>query len=224
VIEDAKRNDIGSTAQAYADGHLGKVDFWVDAKVSSFDVDAITVNAYLGSDGVKPFVENCKEHGKGMFVLVKTSNTSSGEIQDIKVCTDEEIEAVGYIPTVFTRMADLVNGWGQEVIGQRGYSSVGEVIGATYPEQAETIRKLMKKAIILVPGYGAQGASAKEVIPNFNDDGYGAIINSSREIIYAYQRKFQRDESDFDGAAREAALFMKDEITSSMKEAGILKI
>ncbi len=224
VIEDAKRNDIGSTAQAYADGHLGKVDFWGFTKISSFDVDAITVNAYLGSDGVKPFVENCKEHGKGMFVLVKTSNTSSDEIQDVKICTDEEIEAVGVMPTVFTRMAGLVNGWGQEVIGQRGYTSVGAVVGATYPEEAASIRRLMKKAIILVPGYGAQGAGAKEVILNFNDDGCGAIVNSSRGIIFAYQRKFQRDESDFDGAAREAALFMKDEITSAMKEAGILKI
>lgn len=221
VIEDAKRNDIGSTAQAYADGHLGKVDFWDDEKVSVFDVDAITVNSYLGSDGVKPFVENCKEHGKGIFALVKTSNPSSGEIQD-KNTAHILLRGEEYQPTVFTDMAKLVDKWGQDVIGERGYSSVGAVVGATYPEQAEIARKLMPNSIILVPGYGAQGGGAKEVLPNFNKDGYGAIVNSSRGIIFAYQRGFKRDETDFDGAARDAALAMKEDITSALKEAGIM--
>lgn len=222
AIEDAKRNDIGSTSKAYADGHLGEVELCDSSSISSLGVDAMTVNAYLGSDCINPFVENCKKHGKGIFVLVKTSNPSSGELQDIKVGTDEEAEAVGYTPTIFTRMAELVDKWGQELVGKRGYSSVGAVVGATYPEQAKIARKLMSKAIILVPGYGAQGARGKDVLPNFNKDGQGAIVNSSRGIIFAYQREpFKRDEAEFDHAAKESALAMRDDIVSAMKEAGI---
>lgn len=215
VIEDAKRNDIGSTARAYSDGHLGTVEFWKDERRPCFDVDCITVNGYLGSDCIKPFIEDCKKHGKGIFVLVKTSNPSSGELQDINIDTEE---------TVYTRMTRLVDEWGQEVIGERGYSSIGAVVGATYPEQAKIARRLMSKANILVPGYGAQGAMGKDTIPNFNKDGYGAIVNSARGIIFAYQREpFKRDETEFDRAARESAIAMKVDITSAMKDAGILR-
>jgi len=224
AIEDAKRNDIGSTSKAYADGHLGEVELCDATTKPSLDVDAITVNPYLGSDCTNPFVENCKKHGKGIFVLVKTSNKSSGEIQDKQTDIFGDAEKLGYVPQVFTDVAQLVDEWGRDVIGERGYSSVGAVVGATYPIQAITTRKLMSKAIILVPGVGAQGATGKDTIPNFNKDGQGAIINSSRGIIFAYQtEQFKRNEFEFDKAARESALAMKDDITSALKEAGILR-
>jgi len=222
IIEDAKRNDVGSTVQGYADGHLGKVDFWDGARVSSFDVDAITVNGYLGSDGISPFVQSCKDYAKGIFVLVKSSNPSSVELQDLEVLIIEpESSVFCHLSTVFTRMAKLVDDWGQEVIGDRGYSSIGAVVGATYPEQAAIVRKIMPKAIFLVPGYGAQGASVKNTLPSFNKDGYGAIVNSSREVIFAYQREFKRDETEFDIAARTAAISMKEDLHSAMNDAGI---
>jgi len=209
VIEDAKRNDIGSTAQAYSDGHIGMVDSF-DGKEKSFDVDCITVNPYLGSDGIKPFIESIKNYDKGIFVLVKTSNPSSGEFQD--VVTENGVR--NYII-----VARNVNKWCDETIGSSGYGSVGAVVGATYPKQAEELRKIMPKSIFLVPGYGAQGGSAKDILPCFNKDGLGAIVNSSRGIIFAYEKNGRPE--DFENASQEAALKMKDDINNALKEAGI---
>ena len=175
VIGDIKRGDIGSTSTAYAVGHLGKVA--VGSKsYYGFDEDFVTVNPYLGSDGVKPFIDVCKEEKKGIFVLVKTSNPSSGEFQDQKVDGTPLYELVG------KKVAE----WGEECMGD-SYSYVGCVVGATYPEMGKVLRKIMPKTYILVPGYGAQGGTAKDLIPYFNEDGLGAIVNSSRGIIAAYK-------------------------------------
>jgi len=208
VLIDGKRNDIGNTSQAYADGFLGKVDVFGEKK-RSFDADALTVNAYLGSDSITPFIKVCKEDGSGIFVLVKTSNPSSSELQDQEVNGKK----------VYEIMAENVNKWGQEVIGERGYSSVGAVVGATFPEQAKTLRKLMPKAIFLVPGYGAQGGGADDVVPCFNEDGRGAIVNSSRGIIFAYQNK--GNDETFALFAKEAAEQMKEDLNASLNKAGI---
>ena len=177
VIGDVKRSDIGSTARAYAASHLRELP---DAdEVGAFTADAVTVNPYLGSDGVEPFIEAASEEGRGVFVLVKTSNPSSAEFQDLKVDGGREL---------FVNVAEKVNEWGGGLVGKRGYSSVGAVVGATYPEQARTLRAIMPRAYFLVPGYGAQGGSAKDTAACFNDDGLGAIVNSSRGIIYAWTR------------------------------------
>jgi len=168
----------------------------------------LTVNPYLGIDGVDPFIKDIKEHRKGVFVLVKTSNPSSGDFQDLGLDGKKMYEIVG----------NLVNKWNEDTIGERGYGSVGAVVGATYPEQAIVLRKAMLKSIILVPGYGAQGGGAEGTIPNFNDDGYGAIVNSSRGIIFAYQ-KGQFKPIEFDRAAREAASDMKKDIVGALEKA-----
>lgn len=177
VIGDIKRGDIGSTSTAYAVGHLGKVMIGGKA-YAGFDEDFVTVNPYLGSDGVNPFIEVCKEENKGIFVLVKTSNPSSGEFQDQKVDGKPLYELV----------AEKVVEWGEQCMGT-DYSNVGCVIGATYPEMGKVLRKLMPKTYILVPGYGAQGGTAQDLIPYFNADGLGAIVNSSRGIIAAYKKE-----------------------------------
>ncbi len=216
VIEDVKRNDIGSTAKGYADGHLGMVERLEGTKTSSYAADMITVNPYLGTDGIKPFVDVCKEYDKGIFVLAKTSNPSSGEIQDKKLKNGT---------TVYETVARLIDGWGKDVVGSRGYSSVGAVVGATYPEEAHRLRKIMPKAIILVPGYGAQGGTADDVVPCFNDDGYGAIVNSSRGINFAYQKEPYCNDfgpEQFAEASRAAALDMKDSILTALEKANKL--
>lgn len=178
VIGDIKRGDIGSTSAAYAVGHLGKVQ--VGSKTyAGFDEDFATVNPYLGSDGVKPFIDVCKQENKGLFILVKTSNPSSGEFQDQKIDGKPLYELVG----------EKVAQWGEEHMGESGYSYVGAVVGATYPEQGEILRKVMPKSFILVPGYGAQGGKGKDLVHFFNEDGLGAIVNSSRGIIAAYQNE-----------------------------------
>lgn len=177
VIGDVKRGDIGSTSAAYAIGHLGKVQVGSQSHYA-FDEDFITVNPYLGSDGVMPFIKVCKEEKKGIFLLVKTSNPSSGEFQDQKIDGRPLYELVG----------EKVNEWGAECMGD-SYSYVGCVVGATYPEQGKILRKIMPKAYILVPGYGAQGGTAESLAPYFNSDGLGAIVNSSRGIICAYQQE-----------------------------------
>ena len=177
VIGDIKRGDIGSTSAAYAVGHIGKVK--VGSKTyAPFDEDFVTVNPYLGSDGVNPFLDVCKEEKKGIFVLVKTSNPSSGEFQDQKINGRPLYELVG----------EKVAAWGSEVIGDE-YSYVGAVVGATYPEMGKVLRKVMPKAYILVPGYGAQGGKGKDLVHFFNEDGLGAIVNSSRGIIAAYKQE-----------------------------------
>ena len=176
VIGDIKRSDIGSTAEAYAAAHLRETPG--GDEVGAFTADAVTVNPYLGSDGIKPFVAAAREQGSGVFILVKTSNASSGEFQDLD-CGGREL---------FVRVAEKVNEWGAELIGARGYSSVGAVVGATWPEQAARLRRIMPQAIFLVPGYGAQGGGPADAAPCFNDDGLGAIVNSSRGIIEAWKR------------------------------------
>ena len=177
VIGDIKRGDIGSTSAAYAVGHIGKVK--VGSKTyAPFDEDFVTVNPYLGSDGVNPFLDVCKEEKKGIFVLVKTSNPSSGEFQDQKIDGRPLYELVG----------EKVAAWGSEVMGDE-YSYVGAVVGATYPEMGKVLRKVLPKAYILVPGYGAQGGKGKDLVHFFNEDGLGAIVNSSRGIIAAYKQE-----------------------------------
>ncbi len=201
VLADGKRNDIGSTSQAYADGHLGTVDVF-GKQETIINADALTVTPYLGTDGIKPFTDVCKEHGKGIFVLVRTSNPSSDEIQSQPVgdhLLDEEV-------------ATLVEGWGRDLIGDSGYSSVGAVVGATYPEEAAGLRNLMPNQIFLVPGYGAQGGGAEDVKPCFHENGTGAIVNSSRGIIFAYTKDDKWKDEQFGEAAREAALSMKEDL------------
>lgn len=195
VIGDIKRGDIGSTSAAYAVGHLGKVQVGSKCYVP-FDEDFATVNPYLGSDGVKPFIEVCQEAGKGIFVLVKTSNPSSGEFQDQLVDGRPLYELVG----------EKVAQWGEEHMGD-SYSYVGAVVGATYPEMGAVLRKLMPKTFILVPGYGAQGGQGKDLVHFFNEDGLGAIVNSSRGIIAAYkQEKYASFGAENFGDASRAAV------------------
>lgn len=209
VIGDIKRGDIGSTSGAYATGHLGKVTVG-SKQYSGFSEDFVTVNPYLGSDGVKPFIDVCKEENKGIFVLVKTSNPSSGEFQD---------QLVDGTP-LYELVARKVNEWGEECMGDV-YSNVGCVIGATYPEMGKTLRKLMPKTYILVPGYGAQGGKAEDLVHYFNADGLGAIVNSSRGIIAAYkQDKYAKfGAENFADASRQAVIDMVEDITSAIAKA-----
>ena len=195
VIGDIKRGDIGSTSAAYAVGHLGKVQVGSKCYVP-FDEDFATVNPYLGSDGVKPFMEVCKEENKGLFILVKTSNPSSGEFQD---------QLVNGRP-LYELVREKVAQWGEEHMGDAGYSYIGAVVGATYPEMGAVLRKLMPKTYILVPGYGAQGGKGKDLVNFFNEDGLGAIVNSSRGIIAAYkQEKYAKFGAENFGDASRAA-------------------
>jgi len=180
VIGDIKRGDIGSTSEAYAIGHLGQVQVG-NTMCRGFAEDFVTVNPYLGSDGVKPFMKVCKEEKKGIIVLVKTSNPSSGEFQD-RLLAD-----AGNRP-LYEIVGEQVAKWGEELMGD-SYSYVGAVVGATYPEQGKILRKIMPKTFILVPGYGAQGGKGKDLVHFFNEDGLGAIVNSSRGIIGAYQQE-----------------------------------
>ena len=204
VIGDAKRGDIGSTSTAYAIGHIGKVKVG-GTEIAPFDEDFLTINPYMGSDSVVPFVEECKKYDKGLFILVKTSNPSSGEFQDQKLGKKAVYELVG----------KKVDEWGAELV-KNGYSDVGAVVGATYPEMGEVLREIMPKAYILVPGYGAQGGTAAELRPFFNKDGLGAIVNSSRGIIAAYkQDKYAEYGAEgFAEAARAAVIDMKNDIAS----------
>ena len=208
VIGDVKRGDIGNTSRAYSNAYLGKVQFFNSLK-SGYDLDAITVNPYLGSDGVMPFLEDCRNYGKGIFVLVKTSNPSSAELQDL-ACGDKKF---------YECVANEVKNWGEKLTGERGYSAVGAVVGANYPDQAASLRKIMPGAIFLVPGYGAQGGLASDIVPNFKSDGYGALIHSARDVIFAYEK--HGAQNDFAKAARQAALKMRDDVLSSLKNVGI---
>ncbi|MCM1569633.1 MAG: orotidine-5'-phosphate decarboxylase [Roseburia sp.] len=206
VIADVKRGDIGSTSEAYAAGHLGKVQIG-SSFCYGFDEDFATVNPYLGSDGINPFIKICKEEKKGIFVLVKTSNPSSGEFQDRLIDGKPLYEIVG----------EQVDRWGAECMGDT-YSYVGAVVGATYPEQGKLLRKVMPKAFILVPGYGAQGGKGADLVHFFNKDGLGAIINSSRGIIAAYQQeKYSKyGEQAYGEASRAAVLDMREDIAQAL--------
>jgi len=175
VIADVKRADIGTTAAAYAEGFLGKVNLFGRPQ-PTWDVDALTVNPYLGRDALVPFIQEAKPRGKGVFVLVKTSNPSSGELQDLKANGEE----------VYVKVARLIKELGKELIGSSGFSSVGAVVGATYPEEMRKLRRLMPEIPFLVPGLGAQGAKARDVLPAFNREGLGAVVAVSRSIIFAY--------------------------------------
>lgn len=207
VIGDIKRGDIGSTSAAYATGHLGKVQVGGNS-FYGFDEDFVTVNPYLGTDGVKPFIDVCKEEKKGIFVLVKTSNPSSGEFQDRLIDGKPLYEWVG----------QQVDAWGADHMGD-SYSYVGAVVGATYPEMGKVLRDIMPKAYILVPGYGAQGGKGKDLVHFFNKDGLGAIVNSSRGIIAAYQSDAYKEKfapENYADASRAAVLDMIDDIAGAL--------
>jgi len=204
VIGDIKRGDIASTAAAYSDGHIGTVRVG-GTRLPVFDEDFITVNPYLGYDAVEPFLENCGRYGKGLFILVKTSNNSSRDIQDLTTPNG----------TVYEEVARLVGKWGEGLVGECGYSSIGAVVGATFPEQAKKIRAMIPKTFFLVPGYGAQGANAADIAACFDKDGLGAIVNSSRGIISAYaDEKYKNDftEREFGAAAGRACADMADDL------------
>ena len=210
VIGDIKRGDIGSTSAAYAVGHLGKVKVGNNS-FAGFDEDFVTVNPYLGTDGIKPFVDVCKEEKKGIFILVKTSNPSSGEFQDRLIDGRPLYELVG----------EKVAEWGSECMGD-SYSYVGAVVGATYPEQGEILRKVMPKSFILVPGYGAQGGQGKDLVHFFNEDGLGAIVNSSRGIICAYKQDKYKEQGitpeNFADASRLAVKDMIADISGALAQ------
>lgn len=207
VIGDIKRGDIGSTSAAYATAHVGKVQVG-STLCRGFNEDFVTVNPYLGTDGVQPFIDVCKEEKKGMFILVKTSNPSSGEFQDRLIDQRPLYEHVG----------EKVAEWGEQLMGD-SYSYVGAVVGATYPEMGKVLRKVMPKAFILVPGYGAQGGQGKDLVHFFNEDGLGAIVNSSRGIIAAYQNeKYAKFGAEhFADASRQAVLDMIADIDQALK-------
>ena len=208
VIGDVKRGDIGSTSEAYAVAHLGKVKIG-NKEIAAFDEDFATVNPYLGSDGINPFLKVCKEEKKGIFILVKTSNPSSGEFQDRLIDGRPLYEHVG----------EKVNEWAMQCMGD-DYSYVGAVVGATYPEMGKVLRKVMPKSVILVPGYGAQGGKAEDLVHFFNEDGLGAIVNSSRGIIAAYAKEeyAKFGEANFADASRQAAIDMINDINGALNK------
>ena len=208
VIGDVKRGDIGSTSEAYAVAHLGKVKVG-NKEIAAFDEDFATVNPYLGSDGINPFLKVCKEEKKGIFILVKTSNPSSGEFQDRLIDGRPLYEHVG----------EIVYEWAMQCMGD-DYSYVGAVVGATYPEMGKVLRKVMPKSFILVPGYGAQGGKAEDLVHFFNEDGLGAIVNSSRGIIAAYAKEeyAKFGEANFADASRQAAIDMINDINGALNK------
>lgn len=210
VIGDVKRGDIGSTSEAYAVGHLGKVQVGSHSYYG-FDEDFATVNPYLGSDGIMPFVNVCKEEKKGLFILVKTSNKSSGEFQDRKLADADN-------RPLYEIVGEQVAKWGEEHMGD-SYSYIGAVVGATYPEMGKVLREIMPKSYILVPGYGAQGGKGADLVHFFNKDGLGAIINSSRGIIAAYQQEKYAffGAAGYADAARAAVLDMKADIAQALE-------
>ena len=205
VITDGKRNDIGATMEAYAAAHLGVTDIEGE-QTEAFGADALTVNGYLGSDGINPLLAVCKSRDKGIFVLVKTSNPSSGELQD-RVLDSEE--------TIYRTMGNMCENWGKELPGKYGYSGVGAVVGATYPAQLGELRKALPRTFFLVPGYGAQGGGGADVAPGFDENGLGAVVNSSRGIMCAWQKEKCAPE-DYAGAARREAERMRDEIVAQV--------
>lgn len=202
VIADIKRNDIGSTASAYSKGYIGKTKLADGSLVTPFESDFITINGYLGSDGILPFVEDCKLYDKGAFVLVKTSNPTSGELQD-KLMENGK--------TLYDNMATLVDGWGKDLVGKYGYSSIGAVVGATHMEQAKLIRKAHPNTFFLIPGYGAQGGKAEDLAVCF-ENGIGGIVNSSRGILCAYKKDAYKG-MNYKEAALKAAVDMQKDIT-----------
>lgn len=203
TISDVKRNDIGATSKAYSSAFLGVNDLGIKAE---FDSDYVTLNGYLGTDGIKPFVEDCKTYDRGAFILVRTSNPSSYETQNVPTAGE----------SIYQLMGDLVARWGNDLVGKYNYSSIGAVVGATQKSEAEDLRKRLPSVFFLVPGYGAQGGTADDLAVCFDDKGLGAIVNSSRGILCAYKNK----NLNYAEAAREAAIEMRDDIVSAMKRNG----
>ena len=195
------------TAACYANAYIGKTDM-PDGAQKAFGADIATINPYLGVDGVKPFADACRDNGTGVFVLVKTSNPSSGQLQDLRFEDGR---------TLYQAVADLVEEWGEETRGESGYSAVGAVVGATYPQQGVELRARMPHAFFLVPGYGAQGAKGTDIAGCFDANGNGAIVNASRSILCAWKK---REGMAFDAAARDEALRMKEDLCSSLKAVG----
>ena len=213
VIVDAKRNDIGHTANAYAEAYLGEVETLNGTKISNFNSDFLTVNPFLGNDSLTPFINICKLYEKGIFILVKTSNVDSKEIQNIP--TEDGISVSEKIATDIAKHA-------KNFFGKSGYSSIGAVVGATYPEEAALLRKIMPKNYFLVPGYGTQGGNEKDIIPCFCPDGLGTVVNSSRGILYSHITDSKRKsitKQNYLKNVREATISMKDKIYLSLKEA-----
>ena len=211
VIADIKRGDIGSTAKAYSNAYLGKTNIG-DEEIGIFDVDFITVNPYIGTDCLKPFIEDCKKYNKGIFVLVKTSNPSSGELQDLKLEDGEE---------VYIKVAKLVEECGKDLIGKYGYSSISAVVGATYKKQLEELRKILPNTYFLIPGYGAQGGKAEDIALGFGKDKLGGIVNASRSLMYAYKSDMWKDkfsENEFEKATKSEAIRMKDELNNAINK------
>ncbi len=210
VIADIKRGDIGTTAAGYSNAYLGKT-LVGNVEESFYDIDWVTVNPYLGIDGVKPFIEDCKKYNKGIFVLVKTSNKSSGELQDLKLEDGKK---------VYEKVAELVNSWGEELIGEYGYSQVASVVGATYPVQIKELREIMPHSYFLIPGYGAQGGKADDIALGFKD-GIGGIVNASRSLMCAYKSDRWKDkykDEEYAKATREEAIRMRDELNLSINK------
>ena len=210
VIADIKRGDIGTTAQAYSNAFLGKTKIG-DKEESIYDVDFVTLNPYMGIDSIKPFIDDCKKYNKGVFILVKTSNPSSGDLQDVKLENGEK---------VYIKVAKLLEEWGKDLIGEYGYSSVAAVVGATYPKQLEEIRKVANHTCFLIPGYGAQGGKAEDIAYGFDKNKLGGIVNASRSLMCAYKSdlwKTKYTEEEFEKATREEAIRMRDELNSAIK-------
>ena len=210
VIADIKRGDIGTTAQAYSNAFLGKTKIG-NIEQSIYDVDFVTLNPYMGTDSIRPFIEDCKKYNKGAFVLVKTSNQSSGELQDLKLESREE---------VYIKVAKLVEKWGNDLIGEYGYSSISAVVGATYPKQLQELRNIAQHTFFLIPGYGAQGGKAEDIALGFDKDKVGGIVNSSRGLMCAYKSDLWKDkyvEKDFAKATRVEAIRMRNELNTAMK-------
>ena len=210
AIADIKRGDTGTTAAGYSNAYLGKT-LVGDTEESFYDIDWVTVNPYLGIDGVKPFIEDCKKYNKGIFVLVKTSNKSSGELQDLKLEDGKK---------VYEKVAELVNSWGEELIGEYGYSQVASVVGATYPVQIKELREIMPHSYFLIPGYGAQGGKADDIALGFKD-GIGGIVNASRSLMCAYKSDRWKDkykDEEYAKATREEAIRMRDELNLSINK------
>jgi len=206
VIGDVKRGDIGSTSKAYSKAHLGETNIG-GATYRAFEADMITVNPYLGDDCTREFMEDVKNSDKGLFMLVKTSNPTSSQLQNL----------IAEGRPIFHHVAEQVNHWSEQILGESGYSPIGAVVGATWPQEAEDLRKIMPKTFFLVPGYGAQGATGKDIVSSFNADGLGALVNSSRGIIYAWKKN---SDMTWAQAARNAVLAMQDDINGALKDAG----
>lgn len=212
VIADAKRGDIGSTAKGYSNAYLGKTTIGKEEIEVFKNIDFLTVNPYMGVDSIKPFIEDCIKYDKGIFVLVKTSNPSSGELQDLKLENGQ---------TVYEHVAELVEEWGKEIRGKYNYSSVAAVVGATYPKQLEEIRKKAPHTYFLIPGYGAQGGKAEDIALGFDANGLGGIVNASRSLMCAYKSeewKEKYSEEEYGKATRAEAIKMKDELNRAINK------